>query len=112
MKINVRNFLYIGACFPNMVELIFYITCLTLTIDIVRSDTSSATDQFHLRGVVQTEVVKGNIPVKNGVVHLISKPLTVIDSTVYQTLAVGHMSATLYYKAFKMVLHIWYLWLA
>ncbi|XP_021951577.1 fasciclin-1 isoform X1 [Folsomia candida] len=54
---------------------------------IVRSDTRSATDQFHLRGVVQTEVVKGNIPVKNGVVHLINKPLVVIDSTVYQTLA-------------------------
>lgn len=39
--------------------------------------------------LVQTEVVRGNIPVKNGVVHLISKPLVVIDSTVYDTMAVS-----------------------
>lgn len=59
-------------------------------LGIVRSDTRSADgDAFHRKGVVQTEVVRGNIPVKNGVVHLISKPLVVIDSTVFDTMAVS-----------------------
>jgi len=36
-------------------------------------------DFHHPRGVVVAQVVKGNIPVRNGVVHLIDKPLIVID---------------------------------
>jgi hypothetical protein len=57
---------------------------------VVRSDTrSSDGDALHRKGVVQTEVVRGNIPVSNGVVHLISKPLVLIDLTVYKTLQVN-----------------------
>uniref|UniRef100_A0A1B6D4C3 FAS1 domain-containing protein n=1 Tax=Clastoptera arizonana TaxID=38151 RepID=A0A1B6D4C3_9HEMI len=43
-------------------------------------------DQYHITGVVLAEVVKANIPVKNGVVHLINKPLMVVDSTVKEFL--------------------------
>jgi len=39
-------------------------------------------DYHHPRGVVVTHVVKANIPVSNGVVHLIDKPLVVIDSDI------------------------------
>ncbi|KAJ8919082.1 hypothetical protein NQ315_012067, partial [Exocentrus adspersus] len=39
-------------------------------------------DAKHTPGVVLAEIVKANIPVKNGVVHLIHKPLMVVDSTV------------------------------
>ncbi|XP_065157885.1 fasciclin-1 isoform X3 [Atheta coriaria] len=39
-------------------------------------------DNTHSKGVVLAEIVKANIPVKNGVVHLINKPLMVVDKTV------------------------------
>nr|XP_023012184.1 fasciclin-1 isoform X2 [Leptinotarsa decemlineata] len=43
-------------------------------------------DGKHAQGVVIAEIVKPNIPVKNGVVHLIQKPLMVVDSTVKKLL--------------------------
>nr|XP_036217266.1 fasciclin-1 isoform X16 [Bactrocera oleae] len=43
-------------------------------------------DAKHPTGVVLAEIVKGNIPVRNGVVHLIHRPLMIIDSTVTQFL--------------------------
>ncbi|XP_017776289.1 PREDICTED: fasciclin-1 isoform X5 [Nicrophorus vespilloides] len=43
-------------------------------------------DSAHTKGVVMAEIVKANIPVKNGVVHLIHKPLMVVDNTVKQFL--------------------------
>ncbi|XP_018366055.1 PREDICTED: fasciclin-1 [Trachymyrmex cornetzi] len=39
-------------------------------------------DASHTNGVVLAEIVKGNIPVRNGVVHLIARPLMVVDNTV------------------------------
>ncbi|XP_055384345.1 fasciclin-1-like isoform X2 [Condylostylus longicornis] len=51
----------------------------------VKSNTITA-DPKHPRGVVLAEIVKANIPVQNGVVHLISRPLMIIDSTVTQFL--------------------------
>lgn len=36
------------------------------------------------------EIVKGNIPVKNGVVHLIQRPLMVVDTNVKQFLEVSN----------------------
>jgi len=39
-------------------------------------------DYHHPRGVVVTHIVKANIPVRNGVIHLIEKPLVVIDSDI------------------------------
>ncbi|XP_017464852.1 PREDICTED: fasciclin-1 isoform X3 [Rhagoletis zephyria] len=43
-------------------------------------------DSKHSTGVVLAEIVKGNIPVRNGVAHLIHRPLMIIDSTVTQFL--------------------------
>ncbi|XP_067618516.1 fasciclin-1 isoform X2 [Eurosta solidaginis] len=43
-------------------------------------------DSKHSTGVVLAEIVRGNIPVRNGVVHLIHRPLMIIDSTVTQFL--------------------------
>ncbi|XP_068082628.1 fasciclin-1 [Anabrus simplex] len=43
-------------------------------------------DNSHANGVVLAEIVKANIPVKNGVVHLIHRPLMVVDNTVKQFL--------------------------
>ncbi|XP_011865962.1 PREDICTED: fasciclin-1 isoform X2 [Vollenhovia emeryi] len=47
----------------------------------VQSDTLLG-DANHQSGVVLAEIVKANIPVRNGVVHLIQRPLMVVDSTV------------------------------
>ncbi|XP_023170283.2 fasciclin-1 isoform X10 [Drosophila hydei] len=43
-------------------------------------------DAKHPEGVVLSEIVKANIPVKNGVIHLIRRPLMIIDTTVTQFL--------------------------
>ncbi|XP_015115106.1 fasciclin-1 isoform X3 [Diachasma alloeum] len=43
-------------------------------------------DSNHPTGVVLAEIVKANIAVKNGVVHLIQRPLMVVDATVQQFL--------------------------
>ncbi|XP_037921573.1 fasciclin-1 isoform X4 [Hermetia illucens] len=45
-------------------------------------------DSKHSTGVVLAEIVKANIPVKNGVVHLIHRPLMVVDTTVTQFLKI------------------------
>ncbi|XP_034949824.1 fasciclin-1 isoform X2 [Chelonus insularis] len=43
-------------------------------------------DSSHPTGVVLAKIVKPNIPVKNGVVHIIQRPLMVVDTTVKQFL--------------------------
>lgn len=43
-------------------------------------------DTNNAKGVVLAEIVKANIPVRNGVVHLIHRPLMVVDITVQQFL--------------------------
>ncbi|XP_034488533.1 fasciclin-1 isoform X2 [Drosophila innubila] len=51
----------------------------------VKSRTMSG-DAKHPEGVVLALIVKANIPVKNGVVHLIHRPLVIIDTTVTEFL--------------------------
>ncbi|XP_011302009.1 fasciclin-1 isoform X2 [Fopius arisanus] len=51
----------------------------------VKSNTLTG-DAKHPTGVVLAEIVKPNIAVKNGVVHLIQRPLMVVDATVQQFL--------------------------
>ncbi|XP_069675634.1 fasciclin-1 isoform X4 [Periplaneta americana] len=51
----------------------------------VKSNTKVG-DPNHTEGVVLAEIVKANIPVRNGVVHLIHRPLMVVDTTVKQFL--------------------------
>jgi hypothetical protein len=46
------------------------------------------------------EIVHGNIPVKNGVVHLIHRPLMVVDTTVAKFLEVCQFSSLSEYFMF------------
>ncbi|CAK9816423.1 FAS1 [Anthophora plagiata] len=46
-------------------------------------------DAGHPTGVVLAEIIKANIPVRNGVVHLIQRPLMVVDTTVKDFLQVS-----------------------
>ncbi|XP_028030954.1 fasciclin-1 isoform X1 [Bombyx mandarina] len=50
-------------------------------ITYVKSNTVAG-DAKHSRGVVLADIVRANIPVKNGVVHLIQRPLMVVDTTI------------------------------
>lgn len=43
----------------------------------VRSNTIVG-DRVHPKGMVVARILKGNIPVRNGVVHLIDKPLMIV----------------------------------
>lgn len=49
----------------------------------VRSNTIRG-DRIHAKGMVVARVLKGNIPVKNGVVHLIDKPLMIVARSLYE----------------------------
>lgn len=49
-------------------------------------------DLNHPTGVVLAEIVKANIPVRNGVVHLIQRPLMVVDTNVKGFLEVSARS--------------------
>lgn len=46
-------------------------------------------DNKHATGVVLSEIVAANIPVRNGVVHLIKRPLMIVDTTVTEFLQVS-----------------------
>lgn len=50
---------------------------------VVRSNTIVG-DRVHPRGMVVARIVQGNIPVQNGVVHLIDKPLMVVANSLYE----------------------------
>lgn len=66
------------------------ILCLSFNryIAYVKSNTVVG-DSKHSTGVVMAEIVKANIPVRNGVVHLIHRPLMIVDTTVIQFLEVS-----------------------
>jgi len=52
----------------------------------VQSNTIKA-DPKHNKGVVMSRVLRANIPIKNGVVHLIEKPLMIIDTSIIDFLS-------------------------
>lgn len=54
----------------------------------VKSNTVAG-DTKHSKGVVMADIVRANIPVKNGVVHLIQRPLMVVDTSVIDFLKVS-----------------------
>ena len=60
----------------------FVVVYLFFTNSIFRSNTISG-DRFHGTGMVVSKIVKGNIPVQNGIVHLIDKPLMVVARSLY-----------------------------
>ena len=45
-------------------------------------------DRAHAKGMVVARIIKGNIPVKNGVVHLIDKPLMIVSRSLFEYLRV------------------------
>jgi len=51
----------------------------------VESQTVVGTKQ-HGRGTVDAQIIKADIPVQNGIVHLISKPLVIMASTIWEHL--------------------------
>lgn len=69
--------------FLKLITILFFF-CL----DYVSSDTVVG-DGVHPTGAVVAEIVKANIPVRNGVVHLISRPLMIVDNTVKQFIEVS-----------------------
>ncbi|XP_063906711.1 fasciclin-1 isoform X3 [Zophobas morio] len=62
-------------------------------INYVKSHTLLS-DGHHQQGVVLSEIVQANIPVKNGVVHLIQRPLMVVDNNVRELLEVHTQDPT------------------
>ncbi|XP_049869898.1 fasciclin-1 isoform X1 [Pectinophora gossypiella] len=57
-------------------------------ITYVKSNTVAG-DTKHSKGVVMADIVRANIPVKNGVVHLIQRPLMVVDTSIVDFLKVS-----------------------
>lgn len=55
--------------------------------DYVKSNTVSG-DPSHMKGAALARIVRGNIPVKNGVIHLIDRPLMVVASSIMSYLQV------------------------
>jgi len=54
---------------------------------VVRSNTVVG-DRAHPRGMVVSRIVRGDIPVANGVVHLIDKPLMIVAKSLYEYITV------------------------
>ena len=65
----------------------------------VRSNTIVG-DRAHPRGMVVSRIVRGNIPVQNGVVHLIDKPLMIVARTLYEYILVSYFFGILFNKTF------------
>lgn len=66
---------------------LFLIFCMNAAY--VKSNTVVG-DSKHSTGVVMAEIVRANIPLKNGVAHLIHRPLMVVDTTVKEFLEVSY----------------------
>ena len=49
-------------------------------------------DRIHPRGMVVSRIIRGNIPVQNGVVHLIDKPLMIVAKSLYEYVMVSFYS--------------------
>ncbi len=49
----------------------------------VRSNTIVG-DRTHSRGMVVARIVRANIPVENGIVHLIDKPLMIVARSLFE----------------------------
>ena len=54
---------------------------------VVRSNTIVG-DRTHSRGMVVSRIVRANIPVENGVVHLIDKPLMIVARSLFEYIMV------------------------
>ena len=67
----------------------FFYHCLNLIQGpVVESKTMTGTKK-HKRGTVEAKIVKANIPVQNGIVHLIDRPLVIMANSLYEHLCVN-----------------------
>ena len=74
-KLTLEVFIY--CCTSNYIILYYAVYAQSQTIH---------SDYRHKRGVVLAKILRPNIPVKNGVVHLIESPLMIVDITVWKFL--------------------------
>ena len=70
-------------CDP-ILESPFLLPCFGLTDEV--TSTTVMGDRNHPREKVKANVVRANIPVANGVVHLIDKPLIIVASPLWDYL--------------------------
>ena len=54
---------------------------------VVRSNTIRG-DRAHAKGMVVARIIRGDIPVQNGVVHLIDKPLMIVANSLFEYIMV------------------------
>lgn len=89
MMANIKNVSVKDVFYLTFILMSFHSIHVTNSIhtDYVKSNTVVG-DTKHTTGVVLAEIVMANIPVKNGVVHLIHRPLMVVDTTVAKFLEV------------------------
>ncbi|CAL4059847.1 unnamed protein product, partial [Meganyctiphanes norvegica] len=66
----------------------------------VKSNTKSG-DNAHKTGTVLAKIVHGNIPVKNGVVHLIDRPLMVVAASIMSYLSEEDGQLKLFYELMR-----------
>merc|ERR1719384_2538722 len=69
-------------------------------VPVVESITTWGTKK-HKRGSVRANIVKGNIPVQNGIVHLIDRPLVVMANTLHEHLCVKKTDDLLRFTEFS-----------
>jgi len=69
-------------------------------VAVVESITTYGTKK-HKRGSVRANIVKANIPVQNGIVHLIDRPLVVMANTLYDHLCVKKIDDKLRFTEFS-----------
>ena len=73
----LKNFVYETACNGDYIYIV--VTLLSQKDKLFVKSYTVLGDSDHQKGEVFAEIVKANIPVTNGVVHLISRPLAVVD---------------------------------
>ena len=61
------------------------------SLPILKRSNTIVGDKAHTKGMVVARIIKGNIPVKNGVVHLIDKPLMIVARSLYEYLMVSQI---------------------
>ena len=73
----------------NLTPTAFFSFVREFTGQVMSDNRIESVSANHQKGKVVAQIVKGNIPVQNGVIHFISKPLVIINSNLYDVLAVS-----------------------
>ena len=78
-KLHKSIFLFKQKIFNSLV-------CLKISILLFLRSNTIVGDRVHGTGMVVSRILKANIPVQNGIVHLIDKPLMVVARSLYDYL--------------------------